>query len=116
MKKHLDSPKSSAGSLTRGLLVLECFSPQKDSFTLSDLAKLLVIPKSSLHRVMKTLSRMNYLRYEEQSKRYYLGMRVLSLGFSVLQSMELREIARPYLEKLSRECNKTLNLAVLDRD
>ena len=116
MKKHSDSPKSSAGSLTRGLLVLECFSPQKDSFTLSDLAKLLVIPKSSLHRVVKTLSRMNYLRYEEQSKRYYLGMRVLSLGFSVLQSMELREIARPYLEKLSRECNKTLNLAVLDRD
>ena len=116
MKKHLDSPKSSAGSLTRGLLVLECFSPQKDSFTLSDLAKLLVIPKSSLHRVVKTLSRMNYLRYEEQSKRYYLGMRVLSLGFTVLQSMELREIARPYLEKLSRECNKTVNLAVLDRD
>jgi DNA-binding IclR family transcriptional regulator len=59
---------------------------------------------------------MDYLRYEEQSKRYHLGVRVLSLGFAVLQNMELREIARPYLEKLSRECNKTVNLAVLDRD
>jgi len=29
--------------------------------------------------------------------------------------MELREIARPYLEKLSRECNKTVNLAILDK-
>jgi IclR family pca regulon transcriptional regulator len=29
--------------------------------------------------------------------------------------MELREIARPYMEMLSRECNKTINLAVLDR-
>jgi IclR family pca regulon transcriptional regulator len=115
MKKRLDSQKSSAGSLTRCLLVLECFSPQEDSFTLSDLAKHLGIPKSSLHRVVKTLSQMNYLRYEEQSKRYYLGMRVLSLGFSVLQSLELREIARPYLERLSRECNKTVNLAILDK-
>jgi len=58
---------------------------------------------------------MNYLRYDEQYKRYYLGAGVLSLGFSVLQSMELREIARPYLEKLSRECNKTVNLAILDK-
>lgn len=116
MKRRLDSTKYSAGSLTRGLLVLECFSPRRDSFTLADLAKLLDIPKSSLHRVVKTLSEMNYLRYEEQSKRYYLGMRVLSLGFSVLQSMELREIARPYLERLSRECNKTVNLAVFDKD
>jgi DNA-binding IclR family transcriptional regulator len=116
MEKHLDPTNNCAGSLARGLVVLECFSPRRDSFTLADLAKLLDIPKSSLHRVVKTLSQMNYLRYEEQSKRYYLGMRVLSLGFSVLQGMELREIARPYLERLSRECNKTVNLAVFDRD
>src|SRR5512138_1639804 len=81
-----------ATSLMRGLLVLECFSPESDSFTLAELSRLLSFPKSSLHRVVKTLSRMEYLRYEEQSKRYYLGVRVLSLGFSVLQSMELREI------------------------
>ncbi|HVN24775.1 MAG TPA: IclR family transcriptional regulator [Syntrophorhabdales bacterium] len=105
-----------ANSLVRGLLVLECFSPHKDNFTLAELSRLIEIPKSSLHRVVKTLSQMNYLRYEEQSKRYYLGTRVLSLGFSVLQSMELREIARPCLEKLSRECNKTVNLAVFDRN
>jgi DNA-binding IclR family transcriptional regulator len=30
--------------------------------------------------------------------------------------MELREIARPYMEKISHECNKTVNLAVLDRN
>lgn len=96
--------------------MLECFSPREDSFTLSELAKRLDIPKSSLYRVVKTLSQMNYLRYESRSKRYYLGMRVLSLGFSMLQSMELREIARPYMERLSRDCNKTINLAVFDKD
>jgi IclR family pca regulon transcriptional regulator len=97
-------------------LVLESFTPEKQSFSLAELANRLKIPKSSLHRVVKELSRMNYLRYEELSKRYYLGTRVLSLGFSVLQGMELREIARPYLEKLSRETNKTVNLAFFDKD
>jgi DNA-binding IclR family transcriptional regulator len=104
-----------SNSLVRGLLVLECFTPRKDHFSLAALSKVLNIPKSSLYRVVKTLSEMNYLRYEEQSKTYYLGTRVLSLGFSALQSMDLREIARPYLEKLSRQCNKTVNLAILDK-
>jgi len=115
LKTDTLSKKILSNSLVRGLLVLECFNPRKDSYTLADLSRLVDIPKSSLYRVVKTLSEMNYLRYDDQSKRYYLGTRVLSLGFSVLQSMELREIARPYIEKLSRECNKTVNLAILDK-
>jgi IclR family transcriptional regulator, pca regulon regulatory protein len=103
-------------SLVRGLLVLECFEHYNHGHTLSELVKKLGIPKSSLHRVLKIFSKMRYLRYEEFSKRYHLGVRVLSLGFAVLESLELREIARPYMEKLSRECHKTINLAVLDED
>ena len=108
--------KSSASSLVRGLKVLECFGQQKHHrYTLSELARRLNMPKSSIYRVLKTLSQMDYLRYEEHSKHYYLGVRVLSLGFDLLEGMELREIARPYMERISRECNKTINLAVLDR-
>ena len=111
----LSPNKILVNSLVRGLSVLECFTPHKHQFTLAELSKLVAITKSSLYRVVKTLCEMNYLRYDEQYKRYYLGAAVLSLGFSVLQSMEAREIARPYLEKLSRECNKTVNLAILDK-
>lgn len=108
--------EGSASSLVRGLLVLEAFGPNKHGYTLSELTRKLGMPKSSIYRVLKTLSEMDYLRYEEHSKRYQLGVRVLSLGFALLNNMELREIARPYMESLSRECNKTVNLAVLDRD
>jgi DNA-binding IclR family transcriptional regulator len=108
--------KNSSSSLARGLSVLECFGKDKrNRYTLSELVKRLNMPKSSIHRVLKTLSRMDYLRYEEHSKHYYLGVRVLSLGFALLEGMELREIARPYMEMLSHECNKTVNLVILDR-
>ena len=116
MKSEASAKKSSASSLVRGLKVLECFGQQKHHrYTLSELARRLNMPKSSIYRVLKTLSQMDYLRYEEHSKHYYLGVRVLSLGFDLLEGMELREIARPYMERISRECNKTINLAVLDR-
>ncbi len=116
MKSDEESPeKDSSSSLVRGLKVLECFGQDsRHRYTLSELARRLDMPKSSIYRVLKTLSRMDYLRYEEHSKHYYLGVRVLSLGFSLLAGMELREIARPYMEVLSRECNKTVNLTILD--
>ena len=107
--------RESSSSLARGLSVLECFGQAKrNRYTLSELTKQLNMPKSSIFRILKTLVRMGYLRYEEHSKHYYLGVRVLSLGFALLQGMEIREIARPYMEMLSHECNKTVNLAILD--
>lgn len=96
--------------------MLESFSQEKTSYTLSELARHLNIPKASLHRIVKDLAQLNFLRYEEHSKRYYLGTRVLSLGYFLLESMELREIARPYLKSLSKECNKTINLAIFDKN
>ena len=106
----------SASSLVRGLHILECFGPRKHGYTLSELVKKTGMPKTSIHRVLKTFSSMNYLRYDEISKRYHLGVRILSLGFAVLEGMELREIARPYMEEVSRECKKTVNLGILDKD
>jgi IclR family pca regulon transcriptional regulator len=96
--------------------VLESFNKEKDNYTLSELARHLNIPKASLYRIVKDLAQMNYLRYEELSKRYYLGTRVLSLGYYFLENLELREIARPYLKRLSEECNKTINLAIFDKN
>jgi IclR family transcriptional regulator, pca regulon regulatory protein len=114
MKDKVNSNRGSS-SLVRGLLVLECFNPEKDRLSLAELAALVHVPKSSLFRIVKTLSEMNFLRYDERSKSYSMGTRVLSLGFSVLQRMELRELARPYIESLSRQFEKTVNLAVLDK-
>jgi IclR family transcriptional regulator, pca regulon regulatory protein len=113
----MDGRKSSAmsNSLMRGLLVLERFSPEKPQLSLAELASVLEVPKSSLFRIAKTLSEMGFLRYDDASKRYSLGTRVLSLGFSVLQGIELRELARPHLESLSREFEKTVNLGILDK-
>ena len=41
-------------------------------------------------------------------------MRVLDLGFSALNSMELRDIAEPHLQALSDETGRTVNMAILN--
>ena len=42
------------------------------------------------------------------------GPRVLDLGFSAINSMDVREISAPHLRQLSDETEHTVNLAILD--
>jgi IclR family pca regulon transcriptional regulator len=41
-------------------------------------------------------------------------LKVLQLGFTAIHTLELRQIARPYLERLSQELGETISLATLD--
>jgi IclR family transcriptional regulator, pca regulon regulatory protein len=102
-------------SVVRALSILESFTLKDQNLSFPQIHRMTNIPRSSVFRLLRTLSELNYLRYNRENKKYSLGARVLSLGFSVLQSMEIREITRPYLEKLSREFNKSVNLLMLDR-
>ena len=73
----------SSSSLSRGLSVLQCFGKDKrNRYTLSELAKRLSMPKPSIYRILKTFSRMGYLRYEEHSKHYHHGVRLLKMDYA----------------------------------
>jgi IclR family pca regulon transcriptional regulator len=56
---------------------------------------------------------MGYLNMD-QNKRYSLTIKILSLGFSFLNNSSLIKLAQPYVDELSSELNKTVNLVVLD--
>jgi len=115
LKKINTSRSRFANSLSRGLRILESFTQNSPHLSFSEIQKKTHTPKSTVFRLLRILTELNYLKYDAENKRYYLGPRVLSLGFSVLQSMETREIAKPFMQRLSRECNKNVNLLMLDR-
>ena len=105
-----------SNSVSRALSILECFSPMSPHLTGSEIQKLTNVPRSTVFRLLATLTALNYLKQDGESRKYFLGPRVLSLGFTVLQNQEGRDIARPYLQKLSREFNRSVNLLMPDKD
>jgi IclR family pca regulon transcriptional regulator len=60
------------------------------------------------------LASLGYLQQDADTRKYRLGPRVLDLGFSAINSMELRQISAPHLKALSDETKHTVNMAVLD--
>jgi IclR family transcriptional regulator, pca regulon regulatory protein len=101
-------------SLERGLAILSAFRPDRPTLGISELARELGLTRSTTHRYVATLASLRYLEQEASTRRYRLGPRVLDLGFSVLGSLELREIAGPYLRQLTDATGLTSNLAIRD--
>jgi IclR family pca regulon transcriptional regulator len=101
-------------SLERGLAILSTLASGPPLVGISDLARAVELSRSTAHRYVSTLTRLGYLDQDPATRKYRLGPRVLDLGFSAINSMELREIAAPYLQQLSDETGHTVNMAILD--
>src|SRR4051812_46576789 len=101
-------------SLERGLAILSAFTSTRPLLGVSELAREVSLSRSSAHRYIATLAALGYLEQDRATRRYRLGPRVLDLGFSALNSMELRQLAAADLQDLSDATGHTVNLAGLD--
>lgn len=88
-------------ALARGLSVLRAFGPENRPIGNAEIADRVGLPKPTVSRITFTLTELGYLNYVEESGRYQLGLGVLSLGYDVMAQMEIRDIARPYMQELA---------------
>jgi IclR family pca regulon transcriptional regulator len=111
---EVDDRAGLSQSLERGLAILSLFTPDRPALGISEIAGTLGLTRSTTHRYVATLARLGYLDQDAASRKYRLGSRVLDLGFSLLGSMDLREIAAPHLRRLTDATGYTSNLAIRD--
>ncbi len=101
-------------ALARGLSVIEAFSAESPELTLSEVAARAGIAPATARRALITLEQLGYVG--QTGKRFVLRPKVLSLGSAFLSSMNLRELAQPYLQELAEQFKDSASLAVLEGD
>jgi IclR family pca regulon transcriptional regulator len=109
-----DTRTGTSQSLERGLAILSAFDSERPLIGVSELSRELSLSRSTAHRYIATLAQLGYLQQDPDSRRYRLGPKVVDLGFSAINSMELRHVAAPHLKALSEKTGRTVNMAVLD--
>lgn len=112
-----EAAPSSAGfsqSLGRGLQVLTSFTQQHPVLGIADIARAVQLNKSTTHRYVATLTRLDYLRQDPVTKKYELGPRVADLGFAAISSLEVTRVAAIHLQALSDETGYPVSMAILD--
>lgn len=102
-------------ALARGLDVLACFRSGDISLSNQQISERCSLPKSTVTRIVYTLSKRGYLTQVEPGGRYALGTATLALGSSMLARMDIRQYARPLMQELADKAGATLALGVRDR-
>ncbi len=98
--------------LERGLAVIQAFSTATPSMTLSEVARQTDISRATARRILHTLEALGFVRSD--GRQFALSPRVLSLGWAYLSSLNLWEIARPFMQDLSAEVEETCSASTLD--
>jgi DNA-binding IclR family transcriptional regulator len=100
--------------LNRCFLILEAIAANQGEASLATLGKSLAIPHSTIHRILASLIELGYIEQNQQNGYYCLGLKILSLSNAILGKLDLRKMAKEYLDGLMQETGETANLVVLD--
>jgi DNA-binding IclR family transcriptional regulator len=94
-------------AVTRAIAILRLLSKARTPLTLKAISDALdLIPSTALH-ILRVLVAEGMLQVDPQTKRYRLGVDVLTLARAVLESSDFPNLVRPKLEELSRRHSVT---------
>lgn len=97
-------------NLRNACRILKLLGQSRDGMIGADIARTLKIPVTTTLRIMTTLVLEGVVR--KNDARYELGPVLIQLGTSALAGTEIRELALPVLQELSREADETAHIAI----
>ncbi len=104
-----------ATTLARGLEVLRCFTPLEPMLGNKEISVRTGLPKPTVSRLTYTLTKLGYLRHNMRLGKYQLGSAVLSIGYPLLASMSVRQVARPLMKELADYSGGSVSMGIRDR-
>ncbi|NCA66681.1 MAG: IclR family transcriptional regulator [Clostridia bacterium] len=107
--------KEGMQSVARIFSVIEKVAESQTGLGISELARAVSLPKSTVHRTVGALVDNNYL-IKDDNDRYKLGYRFIAIAKRYTNKLDLREMAGPYVQQLVRALNVTGHIAVRQGD
>lgn len=102
--------------LERTLAILELLARAPAGMPLRDIAETLDIPPSGTHRLLKDLTRIEFVRQDKDHGDYYLTTKLIAIGLSYLSESGIVDLAQPVLDRLARDSGELVRLAVISND
>jgi len=94
--------------------ILELLSEYKAGLGVKEISINLDLPLSTTHRLLKALMENELIVQDNFSKKYKIGVKILSLSSKILNEMDIVNISRPILDELSTKHKRLFFLSVLE--
>jgi IclR family transcriptional regulator, KDG regulon repressor len=102
------------GSVQRALDILNLFNSQSSQLGTTEIANALGLHKSTAASLVYTLEANDYLQQNPDTRKFQLGLKLVERASAMLDQVQVRRVALPYLQELRDTWNETVNLAILD--
>ena len=97
-------------TVDRTLEIFEAFAEAKRPLSLSELARMINMPVSSCHGLLRTLQKSGYMFALEVRRRYYPTRRLFEVGAALAAHDPIADRLIPVMEKIREETNETILL------
>lgn len=104
------SDRNTVQSIARAAAILRALEGETQGLSLSEIAKIVGLSRSSVHRITTTMAKEGWLIAASPTGRMRLGPALLQLANSI--DYDLKSILRPFLAELCRSIEETVDLAV----
>ena len=101
-------------SFRKVFLLLDAFTMEEPEWSLADLSRKVKLAKPTVHHIMTTLMQGGWIDRDSETKKFRLGVRLWEKGWLAISQLGVREVARPFMERLVEEGGETARLAILD--
>jgi len=106
------APTYPIGSVDNALRLLMLFK-KRNRLRVSDAAEALGVARSTAHRLLAMLEFHDFVAQDPTTRLYVAGAALTDIGLAIVRDMDIRAIARPTMDRLSREVGETLHLLIL---
>lgn len=103
--------RTTVRAVERAFDLLGCFNAEQKTLTLSEAARAVDLPVSTVSRLLGTLEGSDFVRRLSDG-RYMPGGRLLRIGVAALHSVDLYDLSAPHLERLAKLTGESANLGI----
>ena len=98
-------------TLLKAFDILDCFQNDRQELGISDIAAMVDMPVSSVHRIIQSLEFLGMLTQNRENRKYALGSRLLNLSEKCGQYQQFQQIASRYVDQRGKLTGETVNLS-----
>jgi DNA-binding IclR family transcriptional regulator len=96
--------------------VLHAFSAAEPTLGVNEIARRVGLNRSSVSRLLQSLAEARLVQQDRETGKYRLGLGLTELASIALVGLDLRQVARPHMQRLNERTRETVGLSIWDRD
>jgi IclR family transcriptional regulator, KDG regulon repressor len=109
-------PANLVQAIERASKILDLVAHSYQGISIGNLSDALKLPKGTVHRLLLSLAYCGYIKQDIETKKYFLGLKLLELGNLIINQLDLRKLAEPLLKDLAESTRETVHMVIIDNN